>query len=257
MSSDDNGDVGADASGVSSTDGEPGADAQAAFEPSPEYVADPQELWIEEYEREGRRPRPRKEREHPRRVGRWIVLVAVIVIVVVWTLISPTVMSASGTTYVSGDEHANLGSETFEQDTRVAASLFTVGGVTWGASVSGDPNATTGESAVFQVMVSKVSEETGGFWFMGTDISLRNVSLYLDDDTLIGWMVEKQELDDRSVGTVHAVFDETGVFDCYVVVRFSVYEVMRIGFLPADKVSATFSLSDSIVVSERAEIGPT
>lgn len=255
MPSEDGDDVDMDVSGESGSGGP--AEADAAYEASPEYVGDPQEMWIEEYEREGRRPKPRKEREKPRRVGRWIVLVAVIVILVVWTLVSPSIMSAAGSAYVSDEDYSNLGSETVEQDVQVVASLFTAGTTTWGISIAGEANATVDDDAVFEVMVSKVSEETGGLWFMGTDISLRNVSMYLDDDTLIGWMVEKQELHNRSVGTVHAVFEDTGVYDCYVVLRFSVYEVMRIGFLPADKVVATISLSDSIIVSERAETGPS
>ena len=243
-------------SGGPSPDTDAKAGSETTLEASPEYVGDPQEMWIEEYEREGRRPKPKKERERPRRIGRWIVLAAVVVILVVWTLISPSIMSTAGTTYVSNDAYVNLGSETFEQDTKVIASLFTVGGVTWGISISGEPNAVAENAAVFTVIVSKVSEDAGGFWFMGTDISLRNISMYLEDDSLIGWMVEKQELDNRSVGTVLATFDETGVFDCYIVLRFSVYEVMRIGFLPADKVIATVWLADSVAVSERAEIGP-
>ena len=222
---------------------------------SPEFVGDPQEMWIEEYEREGRRPRPRKEREKPRRILRWVVLAVVVIVLVLWTLISPAIMPSSGTTYTVGD-HANLGVHTFEQDVRVVASLIGAGSATWAVSFAGDPNATVGEDAVFQAMVSKVSEDSGGFWFMGTDISLRNVSMYLEDDTLIGWMTDKEELSNRSVGEVHAAFDEPGVFDCYIVLRFSVYEVMRIGFIPADKVVFTLWLSDSIVVSERAEIGP-
>lgn len=255
MSSDDPDDINLDASGESAS--ATSAEAGEAYEASPEYVGDPQEMWIEEYEREGKRPKPKKEREKPRRIGRWIALGAVIIILVVWTLISPSIMSVAGSAYMTSEEHANLGSEPIEQDVQVVASLFSAGTTTWGVSMGGEANATVDDDAVFQVTVSKISEERGGFWFMGTDISLRNVSMYLDDDTLIGWMVEKQELHNRSVGTVHASFTETGVFDCYIVLRFSVYEVMRIGFLPADKVVATISLSDSIVVSERAEIGPT
>ena len=229
-----------------------------AYEEAPpqDYSVDPQEMWIEEYEREGRRPKPRKEREEPRRILRWVILAAVIVILVVWTLISPTIMPSTGMTYVDSEAASNLGSDAFDQDIRVIASLLSVGSATWGISVSGDSNATVEEETVFQAMVSKVSEDRGGFWFMGTDISLRNVSLYLEDDTLVGWMTAKEELSNRSVGVVRATFADPGVFDCYMVLRFSVYEVMRIGFLPADKVSMTIWLSDSIVVSERAEIGP-
>jgi hypothetical protein len=224
---------------------------------SPEFVGDPQEMWIEEYEREGRRVKPRKEREEPRRVLRWIVLAAVIVVLVMWTLISPSVMPATGTTYTTSYATANLGSEAFAQDVRIAASLISAGSTTWAICMSGDSNATADEDAVFQVMVVKISEDSGGFWFMGTDISLRNVSFYSEDDALIGWMTDKEEKSDRSIGEVHVTFSEVGVHDCHVTVKFSVYEVMRIGFLPADKMSITVSLTDSIVVSERAEIGPS
>ena len=200
MSSDNGDDIGSgigeESAGVASEVPE------APYEASPEYEGDPQELWIEEYEREGRRPKPKKEREKPRRIGRWIFLGAVIVILVVWTLISPSIMSVSGTVYVGDEEYANLGSETVGQDVQVIASIVTAGTTTWGVSIGGEANATVDDDAVFEVIVSKVSEERGGFWFMGTDISLRNVSMYLDDDTLIGWMVEKQELGNRSVGTV-------------------------------------------------------
>lgn len=219
-----------------------------AEEPYVEADADPQEMWIEEYEREGRPGKPEKERKKPRHIGRWIVLAVVVIVLVVWTLISPPVMTSVGDTYLTGD-HANLGNYSAEHEVDIIASLVTAGTATWGMSISGETNATVGEDTVFEVMVTKVSEEAGGFWFMGTEISLRNVSLYLEDDTLIGWMTEKDELRDMSVGYVHATFEETGPQDCYVVIRFSVYEVMRIGFLPADKVVATIDLSESIVVS--------
>ena len=225
-------------------------------EDAPEYTGDPQEMWIEEYEREGRRVRPRKEREAPRRVLRWIILAVVIVILVVWTLISPSIMPTSGTTYVDSGASANLAGETFALDVRIIASLVSTGSTTWAVSVAGDVNVVVGEDTIFQAMVSKAYEDRGGFWYMGTDISLRNVSMYLENDTLVGWMTDKEELHNRSLGEVHATFAEPGVFDCYVVLRYSVYEIMRIGFLPADKVSITVWLSESIIVSERAEIGP-
>lgn len=233
---------------------EPSDSEVAVVEESPPaFDGDPQEMWIEEYEREGRPPRkPKKERKKPRHLGRWIALGVIIVILVVWTLISPPVMSVVGNMYVDSAEHSNLGSEVAEQDVQIIASLFSVGTTTWGVSVGGDSNATVDEDAVFEVMITKVSEGSGGFWFMGTEISLRNVSLYLEDDTLVGWMTHKDELDNMSLGYVHAAFPETGVHDCHIVLRFSVYEVMRIGFLPADKVTMTVYLSDSIIVSERA-----
>ena len=220
-------------------------------EPRPEFDGDPQEMWIEEYEREGRPPRkPKKERTKPRHIGRWIVQAAVIVILVVWTLVSPPVMSVVGNAYVDSSEHSNLGGEVADQDVRIIASLFSVGTTTWGVCIAGETNATVGIDAVFEVMVTKVSEEPGDFWFMGTEISLRNVSMYLEDDTLIGWMTEKDELSDMSLGYVHATFPENDTYDCYMVLRFSVYEVMRIGFLPADKVTMTIYLTESIAVSE-------
>lgn len=234
------------------------AEAEAVDEEFVEpYEGDPQEMWIEEYEREGRPRRPGKQRAKPRRIGRWIVLAAVVLFLLVWTLVSPQVMTATGTTYLEAEGYSELGSDTGLQDIRVMASLVSTGDTTWGVSLSGDANATVDEAAVFQVTVVKVSEETRSFWFMGTDISVRNVSMYLEDDSLIGWMDEKEERGNMSVAQVHALFPDTGVYDCYVVVKFSVYEVMRIGFLPADKVSMKVWLSGSVVVSERAEIGPT
>ncbi len=220
--------------------------------PPAEFDGDPQEMWIEEYEREGRPRKPKKEREKPRRIGRWIALAVVVVVLVVWTLISPPVMSVVGDVYVDSSEHANLANETAVQDIRLVASLFSAGSTTWGVSIAGNATAVVDEDAVFRVMVTKVAEEAGGFWFMGTEISLRNVSFYLDDGTLIGWMTEKDELRDKSLGYVHASFPTVGDQDCYVVLRYSVYEVMRIGFLPADKVIMTVYLADSIAVSERA-----
>lgn len=215
------------------------------------FEGDPQEMWIEEYEREGRPRKPRKEREKPRHIGRWVALVVVVLVLVVWTLISPPVMSVVGDVYVDSEEHSNLGNMSAEQDVRIMASLFSVGTTTWGVSIAGNATAVVDEDAVFRVMVTKISEESGGFWFMGTEISLRNVSFYLDDDTLVGWMTEKDELRDKSLGYVHATFPTTGDQDCYVVLKFTVYEVMRIGFLPADKVTITVYLTDSIAVSER------
>ncbi len=219
-------------------------------EPLPSSTV-PEEMWIEEYER-GDEPDEAEECEveKPRRTGLWIFAIVVASLLIIWVILTPSAMSEVGAAYLSDDDYANLGSDTATVDVRVVASTFKVGTVTWGIGISGDANVTVEEDAVFHVTVMKISEDGGGFWFKGTWVRLRNVSLFTEADELVGWMSGYTVEGIGDVARVHAMFDEPGTYSCYVSVRFSVYENMLLGFIPADSVVfAEVHLSSQIVVA--------
>lgn len=218
-------------------------------EPAPSR-SDPEEMWIEEYER-GDEPEDEAEVEaKPRRTGLWIFAIAVASLLIIWMVLTPSMMSEVGDVYLMDDEYSNLGTDTALVDVRVIASTFSVGSVTWGVGIGGDPNVTAGDDAVFHVIVTKVAEDGGGFWFKGTWIRLRNISLFTDADELVGWMSSYAVEGFGDVARLHATFEDPGTYSCYISVRFSVYENMLVGFIPADSVVfAEIHLTSHIVVA--------
>lgn len=236
---------------------EPPPEEPAPPEPAPEAPAEeewlePGEEWIEEYEEE-LEPEEQKEPKKPakqRHVVGPIVLAVIVVILILWTFYSPKVMSVAGNTYISSGTYASLGSETFAMDVGIAADLVDAGSVVWGISINGSDTATAGSSTLFRITVSKVSEKPSNFFFRGTAVKLDEVSLYEDDGTYLGTMSEQTETRLAITASVSVTFDEPGEHELKVYVRFTVYEVMRIGYLPCQDVELKdIGLERAILVS--------
>jgi len=233
-------------------------DEPAPPEPAPEVPeageewAEPGEEWIEEYEEELEPEEPKEQKKPPkqRHVVGPIVLAVVVMILLLWTFYSPRVMSVAGNTYISSETYANLGSETFAMDVGIAADLVDAGSVVWGISISGSETATAGSSTLFRITVSKVSEKPSNFFFRGTAVKLDEVSLFEDDGTYLGTMSERTETRLAITASVSVTFDEPGVHELKVYVRFTVYEVMRLGYLPCQDVELKdIGLERAILVS--------
>ncbi len=228
---------------------EPAAPAATAG-PGPEPSADvsrtsPEEEWIEEYEEEQVPARPKKKRHW----GSIVAVTVVIVFMVVWTVLSPSVLSQAGTTYVDSDSYADMGNYTGERDIWWLGKSIHVVRTVWGVSISGDRNATVGEPAEYSVLITKVEEALGSFWFRGTSVNLKEVTMYDSDGNLLGEMYGKTQLDFGPLGHVTATFDQPGQYECHLVVKLRVYAEMRIGFIPLEDVEIEAHFSEYVVVS--------
>jgi hypothetical protein len=159
----------------------------------------------------------------------WVGIIAVIVIIVLlllWTLLSPKVMSPQGTTYVDSPKYASLGNFTG------ARNIWT-GTVNWGVSVSGPDNATAGMPIEFKVLVTKMSEKPSNFFFRGIGISITNCTLWDLNGTYIAKLSSLQDLGFGKMAIINITLP-VGVHDLYVSVKFTEYEVMRLGFIPLE-----------------------
>ena len=232
-----------------SEDSEPVAEAEAT-PPAPdagsaEVPGEPGEEWIEEYEAETKQ-RPKRKIPHLKAI---IATVVIVIILVVWTLISPQVLPESGGSYLQNPEYANLGSEVGELDIWWLFDAIHVADTSWGVSISGDRNASVGEPATFDVLVTKVREEMKNGWFKGTSIELKKVTMYTEDDDIVGSMVSKSEESFGTVGEVEATFDSAGNYSCHLMVEFTIYGKMVIGYLPVKVLRMEAYLSEDIVVT--------
>jgi len=170
-------------------------------------------------------PKERPKRKH------WAGIITVIVIIVLlllWTLLSPKVMPPQGTTYVDSPKYASLGNFTG------ARNIWT-GDVNWGVSVSGPENVTAGTPVEVKVLVTKMSERPGNFFFRGIGISITNCTLWDLNGTYIAKLSSLQDLGFGKMALINATLP-VGVHDLYVSVRFTEYEVMRLGFIPLESV---------------------
>ncbi|MEW5747687.1 MAG: hypothetical protein AB1793_02715 [Candidatus Thermoplasmatota archaeon] len=214
--------------------------------PAEERPAEPGEEWIEEYESEKKVKEPRKKVPH---LFGMIAVVAVILILVVWTLISPQVLPEAGSDYLAPSPYANLGSYAGDLDIWWLFNAVHVANTTWGVSVSGDPNVTAGQAATFQVLVTKVHEEVKNAWFVGTSLSLKHVTLMVEGGPQVGEMVSKSSQTYGPIAEVEATFDEPGNYSCSVYVEVTVYGKMLIGYLPVKVLRITADLDVAIVAS--------
>lgn len=198
--------------------------------PPPEESEKPAEdVWKEDYDElvEPEKPiRPRK----PVHWGGIIVVVAIILIIIVWTIMSPKILPVEASTYISSPSYASLGDFTGYRD-------IWAGNTTWGLSISGPANGNVSEQMQFMVLVTKVSEKPGNWFLRGTSIELRNVSIFLKDGTYLGSMTNHTDHGFGISATVPVTFTSAGSFELYVHAKFLVYEVMRIGFIPLEMVS--------------------
>ena len=197
--------------------------------PPPEESEEPADgAWNEDYDELVKPEKPVKPRKRVR-LG-WIIVVAIVLIIVVWTVMSPKVLPAQGDTYISSPSYASLGDFTGFRD-------IWAGNTTWGLSISGPANGSANEQMQFMVLLTKVSEKPGNWFLRGTSIDLRNVSIFLKDGTYLGSMTNHTDHGFGISATVPVKFTSAGSFELYVHAKFLVYEVMRIGFIPLEMVN--------------------
>ncbi len=202
------------------------------FDESYEEVMEPEEKETQ------KPPKPKKNRH----IVGIITLIVIIVFLVLWTAISPKVMAPVGRTYLESPTYANLGNFT-------GTRSIWAGTTTWGVSVSGSDSFHTGETAAFFVLITKVSETTGNFFFRGTAIVITNVSIYKADGTYMGGIAEKTSYPYGKQAVVHTTFPAVGTYDLYITAKFTVYEVMRIGYFPLESVNVVKVQLEPIEVS--------
>jgi hypothetical protein len=204
-----------------------------------------EDVWKENYEeliKPEKRPTPRGHRRMP-----WVGILttlAIVVALVVWTILSPGVMPQQGDTYTKSPIHASWGNYT-------GYMVTWAGNMTWGASVSGHATSAGNRSVEITVLVTKVFERPGNWFFRGTAVSLKNVSAYigsLDNAIFLASMNSTTEHDYGVSATIPVSFAGPGVYDVFITVRFMVYEVMRIGFIPLKSVNMLAVYLDSPVV---------
>lgn len=203
-------------------------------EPVEEIPPPPEEVeWDEDYEEhiDGEEPVVRKPKKK-RHYGAFIALIVVIVFLLVWTIASPKVMPQSGDRYLNDPDDASLGGFSGDVDTWA-------GNTTWGLSIGGPTNASVGEVISINVLVTKVYEHPSSWWFVGTGISFRNVSLVQNDGSVIGTVTSRADLGYGRLTTIGLSFSEPGDYELYVYVKFTVYADMKIGFLPIKVVQMT------------------
>lgn len=219
-----------------------------APEPAPveEKPAEPGEEWIEEYESEKKAKKPRKKIPH---LFGMVALAVVIVILIVWTVLSPQVLPEAGSDYLAPSPYANLGSYAGDLEIWWLFNAVHVADTTWGVSVSGDQNVSAGQAATFHVMVTKVHEEMKNPWFVGTSLSLKQVTLMVEGGPQVGSMVSKSSEVYGPMAEVEATFDDPGTYQCSVYVEVSIYGKMIIGYLPVKVLRITADLDVDIIAS--------
>ena len=218
----------------------PEESVQPGSEPESRPVAEPPKegAWKEDYddviepsEEERLQAAPETSPKEKPKKKHWAGIITVIVIIVLlllWTLLSPGVMSPQGATYVDSPKYANLGNFTG------ARNIWT-GDVSWGVSVSGPDNVTTGTPIEVKVLVTKISERPGNFFFRGIGISITNCTLWDLNGTYIAKLSSLQDLGFGKMAIINATLP-VGLHDLYVSVKFTEYEVMRLGFIPLESV---------------------
>lgn len=218
-------------------------------EPEPAVKAEPEPIededdWDEDYEEhiDGEEPPPQRPRKK-RRYGGIIVLAIIIFILVFWTVMSPKIMPEVGTTYTTSPRYANLGNYTGYRD-------IWAGNMTWGVAISGQNSTTVGTTINISVLVTKIYEKPGNWFFRGTSISLKNVSFFDENGTCVGAMANWSDEGIGMIATVPVKFYQTGSYYLYAFIRFMVFMDMRIGYLPLETVQiAEAYLNVPIVVS--------
>jgi len=172
--------------------------------------------------------KPRRKKK--RRYGGIIALVVVIIILVVWTFISPDVLPETGTAYTESPTYSNLGHFIGYRD-------IWAGNMSWGLCFSGPATASVDEVIEVKVLFVKISEEAGNFFFVGASISLRNVSIFIDDGLNGTYLASMTNVTDLGYGisaTLRFSFDAPGTYSLYLHWKFLVNQVMRIGYIPLE-----------------------
>jgi hypothetical protein len=229
---------------------EPAATQEPVPPPQKASPAEPasrpeEDVWKEDYEdliEPEKRPTPHRHRTTP--WGAILITFTIVAALVVWTILSPGIMPQQGDTYTRSSIHASWGNYTGYRD-------IWAGNMTWGVSVSGHATSAGNLSVEITVLVTKVYERPGNWFFKGTAISLKNVSVFigpLDNATFLASMNSTTEYDYGVSATIPVTFGGTGEYEILIKVRFMVYEVMRIGFIPLESVNVYPVYLDSTVV---------
>jgi len=221
---------------ASNEDAVPAKDEEVpAEEAVEEPVATPEdELSTEEqYEEliEPEKPRKiRKPRGRPKHLGAIITVVVILIILIVWTLVSPKILPSVGVTYVESPVYANLANFSAEHQSWAALTE-------WGISVSGPDNVSANETFTLQVLVTKISEEPRNFWFRGTAITLTSMTVIDENGTVLSSMSNKSDHQYGKLATISLSIKDPGSYVLKVTGQFLVYVDMRIGFLPVEKIN--------------------
>ena len=225
---------------------EPAPKPPAAPPPAEEKPAEPGEEWIEEYESEKKVKKRRKKVPHLFGI---VALVVIVLILVIWTVISPPVLPEAGADYLAPAPYANLGSYAGDLDIWWLFDAVHVAETTWGVSVSGDQNVTAGQPVTFEVLVTKVHEEMKNPWFVGTSLDLKAATLMVEGGPQVGSMVSESSEQFGPLALVEATFDAPGNYSCSVFVEVTVYGKMIVGYLPVKTLRVTADLDVDIVVT--------
>jgi len=200
--------------------------------PPPEAEEEPSldRLWDEAYEDlVETEPPPKRKRKRFSHWGGVTALAVILVLLLIWTILSPPVLGPVGETYVRSPKYSDWGNYTGTRD-------LWAGTTTWGVSLrcisASEGNATLD----LGVLVTKISESTGNWFFRGTGITLKNVSAYEENGTFLGAMTNHSDLGYGVQAFLPIEFPASGAYWVFVKVKFLVSEVMRIGFLPLENV---------------------
>lgn len=187
-------------------------------------------LWDEAYEELITvEPPPRRRRKRFSHWGGVTAFAVIMVLLLIWTVMSPHVLGPVGDTYVRSPTYAEWGNYTGTRD-------LWAGTTTWGVSLRCISASEGNATLELGVLVTKISESTGNWFFRGTGITLKNVSAYEENGTFLGAMTGRADLGYGVQATLPVEFPASGTYWVYVKVKFLVSEVMRIGFLPLENV---------------------
>jgi hypothetical protein len=191
-----------------------------------------EDAWAEVYEEamDEEEPPPKRPKKKGH-TGSIIVVFIVLLFLILWTLFAPSVLSETQTAYKIWEPNLYLGEYEGTRD-------IWAGNMTWGIAIRGPSGASVGTAINISVLVTKVSERPGNWFFRGTSISLKNVSVYIHDadNTYLGSMSDWRETALGLLASVPITFDHPGDYDLYLYVKFLVVMDMRVGFLPLEAV---------------------
>lgn len=201
--------------------------------PAPEGEEEPSldRMWDEAYEElvTAEPPPEKSRRKHFSHWGAVTALTVILVLLLLWTILSPQVLGPVGYTYVNDGHYASLGNYTGSRD-------LWAGSTTWGVSIRSISSAPGNASMDLGVLITKISESTGNWFFRGTGITPKNISAYDESGTFLGAMTNHSDLGYGVFAYLPIEFPGPGPYWVYVKVKFLVSEVMRIGFLPLETV---------------------
>src|SRR5512136_2067506 len=190
-----------------------------------------EEAWKEDYDEMITPEKPTKPQKK-RHWGGIIVVAIVLILLLVWTILSPDVMPQESDKYTTSPTYANLGNYTGYRH-------IWAGNMTWGISIRGPTSVVAGTPMVITVLVTKIYEQPGNWFFRGTSVDLKNVSVFKLDGTYLASMSNSTDLGFGVSATVNLNITQSGNCSLYVYVKFTVYEMMRIGFMPLETVQVT------------------